>query len=482
MDNQKFIARNEVFDKIKEIILLNDQKSHFISLVGKGGTGKTTLLYNLMQEFENSNYSQKILVVNFDYRDLIGQSTLGTFIYVVQKLLSQYEGIFSKNQFLEFISLLLTKQVTLPELQQFAEVNLAKLKNEDIRIVLLEDTLEIIKAPSSYIHTAFSVGALIPNCVAIVACRPEDNALENLSSIRTILDEKNWVIHEPFELPPFSFLETKEFFGESLPYDLQEKIHYLTQGSPIHLAITLEILKHNDYLPIFNKSIDELKIEYEKDSENLFRIFEYELLGRMSKLETYFDWALLTLSYLNRRYDKKILKLFLDLNENDLDDLEEKIKSLSFLRKSTMPNRYHKELLHDEMQRMINENLWDEIDFDGSQRKMLAKKVAYEYYVPEIEDRKNKLVHLESNLNDFENIIKYWELTIDLIELQNECLDYLFRISKKMADNYFIALAEDTKNNKLGILAKRLLHDGVQNIDLSNTLSYSYLIYTIYKI
>jgi len=481
MDNQKFIARNEVFDKLKEIILLNDQKSHFISIVGKGGTGKTTLLYNLMQEFENSKYIQKILVVNFDYRDLIGQSTLGTFIYVVQKLLSQYEGIFSKNQFLEFISLLLIQNVTLPELQHFAKLNLAKLINEDIRIVLLEDTLEIIKAPSNYIHTAFSVGAMIPNCVAIVACRPEDNALENLSSIKSILEENNWEIHHPFELTSFSFIETREFFGESLPFDLQEKIHLLTQGSPIHLAITLEVLKHNDYLQIFNNSINQLKIEFEHDSEKLFRKFEYELLGRISKLETNLDWALLTLSYLDRRYDKKILRLFLDLNESELDDLEEKIKSLSFLRKSTMPNRYHKELLHDEMQRMINENLWDEIDYDGSQRKMLAKKVAYEYYVPEIDDRKKQLILLESNLNDYENILKYWELTVDLIELQNECLDYLYRISKKMADNYFIALAEDTKNNKLGILAKRLLHDGVQNIDLSNTLSKYYLIYTIYK-
>jgi len=468
MSDYKIIARNQIYNDIKEIILENDHKSHFISIVGKGGTGKTTLLYNLMEELENYSGNQKLLIVNFDYRDLLGQSTAGTFLYVILKLLSKFEGIFSESEFLEFLGLMLKSEVTFQELLQFAESALTKLYDEDIRIVLLEDTLEIIKAPSDYIHNAFSVGALIPNCVAIVACRPENNAIENLSNIRKILSNKKWVIHKPFELISFNFFETQEFLGDSLPTDLQEKIYLLTQGSPIHLAITLEILKNNVHLEIFNKNINELTNEFEKSPKKLFQIFEYELLGKISKLKTNLDWALLILSYLNRRYDKKILKIFLDVSDRELENLESKIKSLRFLRKSTMPNRYHKELLHDEMQRMINENLWEDIDFDGSHRKLLAQKIVDEYYIPEIDNLKQNMTILESKLDGYQNIIDYWNMSIDLAELQNESLDYKYRINHAIALNYLDSLIKDAKNNKLGNLAKLLLFNGVVNIDLYN--------------
>jgi len=468
MNDPKFIDRNQVFDDIKEIIHKNDHNSHFISIVGKGGTGKTTLLYNLMQEFENYSGNQKILIVNFDYRDLLGQSIAGTFLYVILKLFSKFEGIYSESEFLEFLGLMIKSEVTFQELLLFAEHALTKLNDEEIRIVLLEDTLEIIKTPSNYIHNAFSVGALIPNCVAIVACRPENDAIENLSSISKILNNKNWVIHKPFELTSFNYLKTQEYLGDLLPTDIQEKLFLLTQGSPIHLAFTVEILKNNAYLDIFNKNINELRYEQKNDPKNLFKIFEYELLGKISKLETNLDWALLILSYLNRRYDKKILKIFLELNEEELENLETKIKSLRFLRKSTMPNRYHKELLHDEMQRMINENLWDDVDFNGSHRKMLAQKVVDEYYILEIDNLKKNMAFLENNLCEFQNIIDYWNASIELAELQNECLDYRYRISHEIALSYLDTLIQDAKNNKLGNLAKLLLFNGVVNIDLYN--------------
>jgi len=480
------IGRENIFSDIKDIILLEDGDSHFIPVTGKGGSGKT-MLFNQIQEFfsDHADEYPNVIVINYDYRDLRSQSFAGTLYLNVCKMVQHNEKLFPSSAVKLFYRMLLTAPGSLDGLFSFSIKQVEHLIKGGVRIVLLEDTVETIGAPSEYIKNIFTIGSYLPNCVAIVAGRPEDNTLKHLEVINTTLGNNEWVLHPPFELLPFTLTETKQFFqihfNNGLPENLIEKIHLLTGGSPIHLAIVTEVLKHNPNLEILHEDLDRLKHKFKADRAALLTNFEYNLMAEISNLGTTIDWTVLYLAYLNRRYDRKIIKLLLGGSDRDIDVLEDKYKSLLYLRKSSLPSRENREMLHDEIQRMINTLIWDRIDYMKEHRKSITKKVIEGYYQPEIQKYKQRLTAITNNRLDLEGLTQYMENSFALAELQNECLDYLLRIDVPGGLDYFDQIVKEVNHSQYPNFNRLLLHEGVKNIGLSRFISPEEIRATIYN-
>jgi hypothetical protein len=273
-----------------------------------------------------------------------------------------------------------------------------------------------------------------------------------------------------------------ESLGTSLSSnEMFEKIHLLTNGSPIHLAIVIEVLNHNASLKIFQEDIDALEMQLNTDKAGLISRFEYDLLDQISKLGTTIDWTILYLAYLNRRYGRKIIKLLMGRNDREIEALEDKYKSLLYLRKSSLPSRDKWEIMHDEIQRMINSLIWDRIDFMKEHRKAITYKVIEGYYQPEIKKCKDRLSMISDKDMNLDDLTKYLEDSFNLAELQNERLDYLLRVDVPGGIDYFHQLAEEVYRSPHPNFFRLLLHDGVKNIGLSRFISSEEIEESIYQ-
>lgn len=466
------IGRENIFSSIKNIILLEDGICHFVPVIGKGGSGKT-MLFNQIQEYFKNHTDEypNVIVINYDYRDLRSQSLAGTLYLNVCEILRHKKNLFPPKAVKLLIRMLLTAPEGLDGLLSFGMRQFEHLIERDIRLVILEDTMEVINTPSEFIKNLFKMGAYLPNCVAVVAGRPEGNTFEHLEVINTTLRNNDWDIHAPLELSPFTLVETKQFFhnhfGGAFSDKLIEKIYLLTTGSPIHLAIVTEVLNHNPNLSILQEDMDLLKQRFDDDRDELITMFEYELLAEISHLGNTIDWAVLYLAYLNRRYDRKIIKLLMGGGDREIEVLENKYKSLLFLRKSSLPSRAEREILHDEIQRMINSLIWERIDFMKEQRRDITHRVIEGYYIPEIKRHKESIMGVKCKKLDLEGLMKYMDITFSLAELQNECLDYLLRIDVSSGLAYFHQLSDEVNQSRYPKFNRMLLLDGVKNIGLS---------------
>jgi hypothetical protein len=470
--NIQSIGRENIFSNIKEIILREDGVCHFVPLIGKGGSGKTMLFNQIQKYFEDhADQYPDVIVINYDYRDLKSQSLAGTLYLNICKMLQNNEKLFQPTAVKLFFRMLLNVPERLDGLLNFAISQVKYLLKTGVRLVLLEDTVETINAPSDYIKNIFKMGSYLPNCVAIVAGRPEDNTLEHLDVINTTLRGNNWNIHPPVELSSFTHAETEKFlqlhFGSTLSKDLVDKIHLLTYGSPIHLAIVTEVINQNANLAILSEDLEALKRQSTRDRAELMRRFEYDLVAEISHLGTKINWTILYLAYLNRRYDRKIIRLLMGSSDLEIDVLERKYKSLLFLRKSALPSRETREILHDEIQRMINSLIWEQIDFMKENRKAITHKVIDGYYTPEIKNYQKKILEMSNNWSDLDQLMRYMDNLFALAELQNECLDYLLRIDEANGAAYFYQLAEEVNQSRFPNFNRMLLYDGVKNIGLS---------------
>ncbi len=466
------VGRESIFSTIKDIILLEDRVCHFVPVTGKGGSGKTMLFNQIREYFEgHADEYPNVIVINYDYRDLRSQSLAGTLYVNVCKLLKHNKNLFPQKAVKLFFRMLLTVPEGKSVLLKFGLRQFEHLIKRGVRLVLLEDTVEVINAPSEFIKNTFQMGAFLPNCVAIVAGRPEENTFEHLDVINSTLVDNDWVVHQPMELPSFTLAETKQFFkmhiGNQPSENLMEKIHLLTAGSPIHLAIVIDVFTQNTNLQILQEDIETLKHQLNIDPQGLISKFEYDLLAQISNLGTTIDWTILYLAYLNRRYDRKIIKLLMGGSDQDIETLEEKYKSLLYLRKSSLPSRERREILHDEIQRMINSLIWEQIDFMKEHRRLITYRVIEGFYKPEIKKHKERLQAIKIKKLDLEDLMKYMDNTFDLAELQNECLDYLLRVNVPEGLVYFQQLAEEANQSEYLEFNRMLLHEGVKNIGLS---------------
>jgi tetratricopeptide (TPR) repeat protein len=322
------------------------------------------------------------------------------------------------------------------------------------RILVLSDTVEA--TPTFSLGKRIDeFGSMIKNAVFVVAGRPEGITRQEFLIIPEIYQD--WKVHEIYHLKPFSPEETSAYLQQVLPIkiadDTRKKIILLTASNPVLISITGEWLKRHVTLPQdIDASLEELQALNAAELTERRKRFEFELIDRIRTLQYPIDWATLYLSYLDRRYDDRILRIALDIQDDaGLKVVKDSLADLVYVRKSMSVEGG---LLHDEAKRLIRSHVWPVVDPDKALRRSLAQKVIDMFYLPEIERldqiARSKLIYAleRKELAPEQRTLPYIEEEWLKWDLLLECLDYHFRLSDDQGWAYMDLLIEEARSNR----------------------------------
>ena len=435
----EMIGRDKEFRQIINIINNYKNEKNLIIIEGDGGTGKTVLLNQLFEYYSDPQLNN-VVTMRFDFRDLHSQSVYGLNFYSMQTIYNitdeKNTNIFSDSEVIQFSNYLLSNKLDGNEQQYLDYLGNIFSRLQNFQILLFEDTLDgIFNTKSNYIPLSFKIGALIPNCTAIIAMRPVSTALNNINLIKESLKDNNWNFHKKIILNPFNQEKIKKYFkfnNYEIENNFANDLLFLTNGSPIILSIAIEWeLRGNNLKETCRKLLQK---KYSGNQKDLISQFNYIITSPYRKLNKETDWVILYLAHLKHRYDRKLFKLLLGLSEEQINFIENDINKYKFMRKSLIKEN---ELLHDEIQKMINDFAWNIIDSDFGIRLKITQKAVKLFYEVEIKNLLQKIKSLApTNVTDdtkkisARELIAAWNIFMEISSLFIEMVDYKYMICK----------------------------------------------------
>jgi len=438
----KFVGREDLLAIVDKAVA-DAPNNHVITFVGEGGIGKTALLRIIYKKYENRS---DIISLKFDNT----RSGLETFHAVQDQVIKQLQddGLFTESDIKELKGINDPAQRALLEgkkeeevnrLQQEANQKLAEYfnlahKDSERRLLLISDSVDEVKE-SAFIQ-ARDLSTSFHNAVLVWSGRAEPVVTERFKVFKDIYE--GWNVHD-ISLDKFKIDETRAYFAKVLPVldqpELIETIHILTAGKPILLAFMVEWFKHNVRLPDYlNQSKEELEALDEFHLEMLREDFELVLIRRVQAVRTPLEKALLFLSFLDRRYDKRILQLALKRPIEYIERLEADLRDTAFIRSFLDDSSG---LLHDEAKRLIYQYAWPPYDPTHEDRDWLARMVIDGFYLPEIKRLRDEAAAILKEANGVPVDVSQEILAH---ELEMECLDYHYRISLDEGRRYVTKL------------------------------------------
>lgn len=329
---------------------------------------------------------------------------------------------------------------------------------QNVRPVLLFDTFDKEILPKDCdIWKNFN--AKLPqfqNTVIIIAGRDADKFGQLL---QPVLEDDLEII----KLRPLSVDDCKTYLQQKarqmyiiVEDEIAGKLIFLSGGKPILLDLAVEMRGRGLSLNwLATETLDELYL-LNNDSlkrEKRLKEFEYAIVNHIADLRQPFDELVLLLSYVNPLNEQMLVTL-LDISQEEAKALFEKARQYIFIK--TLPNGFIK--LHDEMERMINENVWQEIDPENF-RKTLYSKQAYFYLTEEITKAAQILSEKLKESSKFEQYDtqneKHLESDLDIQELKDalwlmkeQQLHYALLTDLDNAiENLFVELFDEANDN-----------------------------------
>jgi tetratricopeptide (TPR) repeat protein len=458
---QMFIGREQELEAVQKMVFDPSGACHFWPIIGPGGVGKTWLLRECFRRYAQD---ERVVVVRIDYAETRFQNPSALYLHVLE----QFNAYFSYEQQDMYRKKLSEWERFAglgfdPERVQRWEQEVYQHGNDLVnrvceqqqkRLLFLHDTVEMFRMAAASANQISAFFAGFANAVLIVAGRPESELFVRAEETLPLLYQ-GWTVHPPHEVRPFSAEETARYLEASLPAEVpgevREKITLLTGGNPVLVAIAGEWLRRHVDLPEdIDLPLGDLQKLGPGELATRRRRFEFELVDKVRSLGEDIDWAVLYLAYLDRRYDPRILRLVLDIEEGDeirLNAIIKNLRTLVFVRKSMTAEGG---LLHDESRRLFQQHAWPVVDPDGTIRRELARKIIDGYYLPEIE-RLGKVVQEKVSRDVGQKAATPERSKVQLIpgeewlrrELLVECLDYHLRVSNNDGRQYFEHLFEE---------------------------------------
>ncbi|MGB0383580.1 MAG: tetratricopeptide repeat protein [Ardenticatenaceae bacterium] len=450
----KFIDRTDLLAQVDEAIA-DVPNNHVMTFVGEGGMGKTALLRRIYNTYKDN---KDLIILQLDFTQAGNDSILHIITKVTSFLYQQ--KMFTEKDVEKVVQIIQQPQDAflagktdeeVEELQHQAYQQFMQHANDvhrqsQNRLLLLIDSVKEVS--QSVIIEAAELLASTDNSVIIYAGRPESEVYEYFDrDFPEIYGAAGYEVHAPCELSHFTAPQVSQYFAEVLPRTphptLIDTITILTGGKPVLLALTAEWFKHHVQLPSgINKSKEELEALKPFELRQIQKDFEYELVGRVRGVRNPLDKAILYMSFLDRRYDKRILESVLDIPLTEIEELDPQLQKMAFIRSylNDLPG-----LLHDEAKRLICQYAWPPYDPEGEERRALARKVIDEFYLPEIKRVRTaatkKITYALSN----QFIILTYPSKEERLahELEMECLEYHCRISVDDARHYLTQLIQE---------------------------------------
>lgn len=387
MPSQKqFFGRIEEISKINELI---DKwgTSQLILVSGEGGIGKTRLLKEIQSRSHNKDLHQGPIYVPgiIDFDDPTLQSP-GVIRRKVSKLLGDEHFESYLNTMLEWRKLELSGAEAEGLEQKGEEIhekfiecfNRFSAKN---RVLLFFDTTDSLDNPEVKRYLSALISEL-SNCVIVIAGRDAKADRENLEHCETIcLGPLN-------KQASMELLKHKlKSLSSAMEPDFVEKVIYLSEGKPILMELTLDWLVHGVPLEWLVES--DLK-EIKETKEERRKEFEAQLVSSITQMRSPMDQLVLKMAHVYP-LTEDMAEEILDKPVGDVSHLFEHAKSYAFVK--VLPD--DRISLHDEMRKMVQEYVWDEIDPIKTQRETLSN-IAASFYKDKVKALKDRI----RNLND----------------------------------------------------------------------------------
>lgn len=466
----KFIGRE------KELRLVLDffekgsnlsSKAVFIS--GEGGIGKTRLLDKIGSIIKEKFNKYTIhRVIDFDNRKY--KSPEGVSLAIIEELPDN-------EDFIEYFDLLddARKIEKSDVTQKTIDTQYEKLINsfvthynhcvKDLNIWLF-DTIEKLSEPGKEIQINQEIindwikkfPRLSNSFFIFVGRNPA------LNQIRKEFEKSNNMDILNIELQPLPPEESSEYIKEK-----QEKLHLsikkeltvglikLSGGKPIYLDLAVEwfIQKVDmDWL----ENIDTNTISKKTQLE-----FEEKLISKIRELRYPIDWFVFVLAHIYP-LEKKAFEILFD-DEDQIGDTFEWVKKMVFVK--TLPNGEIK--LHDEMQRIVSNYIFDKIDDKLRRRQYYSQKIIdhlqAKYTILEKKYNQDAKKNIDSyNARDRLNSkIELEAEKIDLNELTNQLIIHSFYANVEAGKQKLHELGEELIS---GRLAKHEVNSLLESLDM----------------
>jgi tetratricopeptide (TPR) repeat protein len=454
-----FIGRENLLLRIEEAVA-DTPHCHIFRLLGEGGVGKTALLRKIYEQYKNDS---SVIATQIDHV----QAAYQTFPTLVNNWIPQLleQGVDFKANLYEMVrnmyrNLMFMYQEGADDEEIAREEDLIHkrlleavnpyLKHK--RLLILNDSVDV--SPDIALgHRMNTAGRRLINTVIVLAGRSESAVVEEMydNEVGPIYAEEGWKVHPIYTIENFDTETVKEYFAHFLPvmpsYELIESIEVLTEGKPVLLAFTVEWFKRHINLP------EEIRLSHQvltSLSQHELRLkrryFERALIERARQLKEPLDKAILYLSFLDRRYDREILRLALGLSEEEKEEVEKldcQLRQMAFIRSFT---DHSSGLLHDEAKRLIHLHAWPPRDSDGVERRELAQKIIEGFYKLRIDQVNKKIIRFikRPKYNSLDEQLEHLQLEQLAHDLRMECLDYHCRISLDDGRRYLTELIRES--------------------------------------
>ncbi|NJP04252.1 MAG: tetratricopeptide repeat protein [Chloroflexaceae bacterium] len=246
------------------------------------------------------------------------------------------------------------------------------------RVILCMDTVDELEdtGPWDYITR---IAQHLRNAVLLIAGR---NARElGEAWQQKLADDVSIIDLSPLDLAISNrYLQLKqEMLRIQLNQELTQKLPLLAGGKPLLIDLALEWQARGIEFPwLIEQQLDELQALPTEQLRERQHEFERLLVVHITETGRSLDWLILVMACVYPLDVETIVKL-LGLNDDEARDLFNEIQGYVFV-KQMGDQRIS---LHDEMRRMVNDYVWDEIDPAGNPQRR-ESRITAEYLEREI--------------------------------------------------------------------------------------------------
>lgn len=347
---------------------IRERRPRYLQVVsGSGGIGKTTLLKRVHKDFrEEPDYH--IVYIDFDTP---GSQTLSAVRQVFVAKFSpetrhEYDVHCERAQDEENKDSPSERKRNLidNDIRKSFAKGLAEVQ-QDAHWLFIIDTIERIQYTDLF-GDFLDLLRLLNNAFILIAGRNNEAIAAELRwAMDDAPEQIGFLDLKPFE-PEHSIEYFDEVIGDQIDDLTKRKLHYLAQGKPILMGVASTWLLQRH--PIDEASLEswrrflELPIEaIEKYGQEIQREFEYEILGPLRESNSTLNRAILYMALMVHPFDEAIARYLLGIDEESARELISNLRRLLFVRDDMT--------LHDEMRRLVLNNVWAYIDSTGSRKK-----------------------------------------------------------------------------------------------------------------
>jgi simple sugar transport system substrate-binding protein len=323
--------------------------------------------------------------------------------------------------------------------------------SEHRRVVMFWDTTDMLDE-----QTVEDLGAVIPslrNFALLVCGRNASVIYEKL--LHRMADEVRLTELQPLSLSASqSYLESKQKqLLITMEPRLVNKLAVLSDGHPILLDLAADWLARDVPLPwIEEATVPELEALAESELSQRKEELGRYLVNRIGQMRYQMDRVMLTMSYIYPLDSNMLADVLADVSLSQAERLLADAAKYAAIK--SLPNGQMK--LHDEVQRLVEEYVWPEVDADGHRRQHLSRRFA-----AILGARLDKIGELVQENRDRSSVIEHQLTELDHSLRETHDLDQgqrlVMRTDTLRAERLRVFQQNETLENERWTLAEHLL-------------------------